>query len=64
MIDKYIPKMGDIVEYAGEEWEVGFINQIEWRGTVRIHRGRTPEGYIAEHKNRIYPEKLKLIKRG
>jgi hypothetical protein len=31
-------KTGDWVEYRGEEWEVGFINQTKWKGTLRLQK--------------------------
>ena len=51
--------MGDTVKYNGELWEVGFINQISWGGTMRLQRGNT--AYDASV-NCIYPEQVKLIK--
>ncbi len=52
-------KMGDIVEYKGEQWEVGFVNKIEWKGTLRLQKsGKADAKYI----NRVSPENVKLVK--
>ncbi len=48
-------KMGDKVTYKGEEWEVGFVNQISFRGTLRLQKsGQCDAGQI----NRVYPEEV------
>ena len=31
-------KMGDIVYYQGEPWEIGFINRRHFAGTVRLQK--------------------------
>ena len=48
-------KMGDRVTYKGEEWEVGFINQISFRGTLRLQKSGLCD---ARQVNRVYPEEV------
>jgi len=51
-------KIGDLVEYQGEQWEIGFINTSTsgHPGTYRLQKGPT-----GKQVNRVYPEDLKLI---
>ena len=53
-------KMGDIVEYKGERWEIGFVNNpvTGWVGTLRLQKG--PSAYDASV-NHVYPEEVKLV---
>ncbi len=54
-------QMGDLVEYQGDVWEVGFINNAMtgWAGTVRLQKGPT---CYDKQVNHIYPSDLRLIK--
>ena len=51
-------KMGDKVIYKGEEWEVGFVNEISFRGTLRLQKSGLCD---ARQVNRVYPEDVVLI---
>ena len=51
-------KMGDKVIYKGEEWEVGFVNQINFKGTLRLQKSGLCD---AEQVNRVYPEDVVKI---
>ena len=53
-------KMGDKVTYKGEEWEVGFVNQISFKGTLRLQKSGMSD---ARQVNRVYPEDVVKIER-
>ncbi len=46
-------KMGDKVLYQGEEWEVGFVNQLHWAGSLRLQKSGMAD---ARQVNHVYPE--------
>ena len=48
-------KMGDIVYYQGELWEIGFINRRHFAGTVRLQKSGDCK---AKQVNNISPEDL------
>ena len=51
-------KIGDIVEYKGEKWEIGFENKKDFAGTFRLQKG--PSAYD-EKINYIWPEDLRRV---
>jgi hypothetical protein len=51
-------KMGDKVLYNGEEWEVGFVNQRHFQGTLRLQKsGDSSSRQI----NYVHPNNVILI---
>ena len=50
-------QMGDIVEYQGEVWEIGFVNQLLCKGTLRLQKSGHCD---AKQINRVRPEDVKL----
>ena len=56
-------RMGDKVTYKGEEWEVGFVNQISFKGTLRLQKSGLCD---ARQINWVYPEDVTRVgnKRG
>ncbi len=52
-------KMGDKVTYKGEGWEVGFVNQRSFKGTLRLQKSGMCD---ARQVNRVYPEDVVKIK--
>jgi hypothetical protein len=55
-------EVGDIVEYQGEQWEIGFVNNsvTGYAGTYRLQRGPAADD---KQVNRIRPEDIKLIRK-
>ena len=51
-------QMGDLVEYEGKLWKIGFINHTLFKGTFRLKRG---EDTNEEHVNYVYPKYVRLI---
>ena len=51
-------EIGDRVIYKGEEWEVGFVNQISFNGTLRLQKSGLSD---ARQVNRVYPEDVVKI---
>jgi len=54
-MEKIEIKIGDIVVYNGERWEVGFIKRIHYAGTVRLQKSGVAG---ARQINYICPENL------
>jgi len=51
-------KIGARVIYKGEEWEVGFINQHKWKGTLRLQKSREAG---AKQINWVDPDEVKIM---
>ena len=51
-------QIGDRVEYLGEEWEIGFINQHKWKGTLRLQKSREAG---AKQINWVDPDEVKIM---
>jgi hypothetical protein len=51
-------RQGDIVEYKGRRWQVGFVNQNRFKGTVRLQSGA---GADAEQINRVPIAELRVV---
>lgn len=58
-VEKPTIKMGDKVIYNGEEWEVGFVNQKTFKGTLRLQKSGRAD---AKQVNRVDPKDVELIK--
>lgn len=60
MKETKIYSMGDKVIYKGEEWEVGFVNQLNFKGTLRLQKSGLAD---AKQVNYIYPEDVTITDR-
>ena len=60
-VSDWLPKMGDLVEYQGEVWEVGFVNNrtTGWAGTLRLQKSGDAG---ARSVNRVDPSEVRLVK--
>lgn len=50
-------KMGDKVIYKGEKWEVGFVNQMRFEGSLRLQKSGLSD---AKQVNYIWPEAVRV----
>ena len=53
-------QMGDIVEYQGDVWEVGFVNQLSWKGTLRLQKSGHCD---AKQINHVRPDEVELTRK-